>query len=94
MTRPSRPAEEKPGWAVPVLLFGVIAAIFGRGGVWTAWALLWAPLFGAAGASVAYEWRLLRRGYRYMSALQWILLIVAHLGFVYLLTGILGFRDL
>ncbi|WP_329391833.1 hypothetical protein OG625_40915 (plasmid) [Streptomyces sp. NBC_01351] len=75
-----------------MLLFAVVSAVLRFGGVWSWWALLWAPLFVVAVGFLAYEWRLLARSNWRMRALEWGFLVVAHCGFAVSLAGILGFR--
>ncbi|MFK0050115.1 hypothetical protein ACIQU4_39630 [Streptomyces sp. NPDC090741] len=83
--------KEKPGWSLLVVLFGVVTVLFRFTGVWSWWALLWAPAFVLAVGFMAYEWRLLARSRWRMSALEWVFLVGAHLGFAASLAAILSF---
>lgn len=72
--------QQKPGWILPVLLVGAVSAVLNFGGVWSWWALLWAPLFFIAVGTMGYEWRLLSHCRWRMNPLEWALLAVSHVG--------------
>ncbi|MEV8316165.1 hypothetical protein AB0Q95_18530 [Streptomyces sp. NPDC059900] len=82
---------EAPGWFPAVFLFGVVALVFRFGGVWSWWALLWAPAFAIAVGISVYEWRLVARNRWRMSGGEWVLLAVAHAGCAASLAVILDF---
>lgn len=78
--------QRKPGWSVPLLLVGVAGIPLRFAGVWSWWALLWAPLLALAVCSVVYEWRLLVQSRWRMDPLQWAFLALSHLGLATSLT--------
>ncbi|GHE75232.1 hypothetical protein GCM10018785_49520 [Streptomyces longispororuber] len=82
--------EEAPGWLPAVFLFGVVCVVFRFGGVWSWWALLWAPLLAAALGVTVYEWRLLARSRWRMPVTEWCLLAAAHAGCAAALGVVLG----
>ncbi|MFJ3881044.1 hypothetical protein ACIPW5_26820 [Streptomyces sp. NPDC090077] len=82
--------QQKPGWILPVLLVGAVSAVLNFGGVWSWWALLWAPLSAIAVGAMGYEWRLLSQCRWRMSALEWALLAVSHVGLAASLAAVLG----
>ncbi|WP_405787216.1 hypothetical protein OG753_04150 [Streptomyces sp. NBC_00029] len=79
-----------PSWSLPVPLTGATCAVLHFGGVWTWWALLWAPLLVATVVCIAYEWRATARTHWRMGFGAWLLLTVAHLGCVAALALLLG----
>ncbi|MFG2488461.1 hypothetical protein ACGFSI_37665 [Streptomyces virginiae] len=54
------------------------------------WALLWAPLFLLAVGATAYAWRATVRGRWRMGPMEWVFLVVTHLGLVLSLARVLG----
>ncbi|MFD7833944.1 hypothetical protein [Streptomyces sp. NPDC059761] len=87
----SMPKEkQKPGWSLTMLLFGAVNAVFAFTGVWSWWALLWAPLLAIGFGAMVYEWRLLTRNKWRMSAMEWVFLTMAHVGLAAILAAILG----
>ncbi|KMO96998.1 hypothetical protein ACS04_15085 [Streptomyces roseus] len=84
MDTPSVPAraedQQKPGWVLTALFFGVTCAVLRLGEVWSWWALLWVPLLVLAIGSLVYEWRLMARSRWRMGPLDWGLLVTSHLG--------------
>ncbi|MET9959368.1 hypothetical protein ABZ128_09835 [Streptomyces sp. NPDC006326] len=87
---PTDEEKQKPGWGVPVVVLGVVALLLRVVDVWSWWALLWAPLFLLALVLMAFEWRLLARSRRRMGGLDWVLMVVAHLGCAASLAVVLG----
>ncbi|MFJ8162288.1 hypothetical protein ACIRBY_15345 [Streptomyces sp. NPDC096136] len=80
--------QQKPGWSVPLLLAGLAGIPLRLAGVRSWWALLWAPLLVLAVCAVVYEWRLLARSRWRMDPLQWVFLVLSHLGLAASLTAI------
>lgn len=99
MSNPPRPTQEeqeeqekqeKPGWSLTALLLGAVNAVLTLGGVWSWWALLWLPLLAVGVGAVVYEWRLLARSRWHMGSLEWVFLVVAHVGLAASLAAVLA----
>ncbi|MET9840413.1 hypothetical protein ABZZ01_21905 [Streptomyces virginiae] len=60
------------------------------GGVWSWWALLWVPLLAVTIGCLVLEWQALAHNHWRMGVGEWLLLIVAHLGFLAACALILG----
>ncbi|WP_158708740.1 hypothetical protein [Streptomyces bikiniensis] len=71
---------EKPNWYVTGLLAAIACAVLRLGGVWSWWALLWAPLLLFAVALGAHDWRLMARHRPRLGAYERFVLVTAHLG--------------
>ncbi|MGW7327184.1 hypothetical protein ACWGIU_00835 [Streptomyces sp. NPDC054840] len=82
--------EEKPGWGLPAALFTVLSLVLRLTEVRSWWAFLWAPLFVLAVGTVAYEWRVTARSRWRMGPMEWVLLLVTHLGLLSSLARVFG----
>jgi hypothetical protein len=84
----------KPGWGIPLFLFGIVTLLIGwTEGPWNWWALLWIPLYVAGVGTAALEWGLLARARWAMSFVGWAALVTAHIGALLTLglaTGVLS----
>ncbi|WP_420077962.1 hypothetical protein ACN6AT_00440 [Streptomyces sp. JL4002] len=76
----SNDTQKKPTWSLMVVLTGAACAVLRFGGVWSWWALLWAPLLVATAGLMIHQWRLLARSHWRMGIVEWLMLVVAHLG--------------
>lgn len=71
---------EKPSWYLTSLLVAIVCAVLRFGGVWSWWALLWAPLLLFTVALGVHDWRLMARHRPRLGAYEWFVLVTAHLG--------------
>ncbi|GGS39612.1 hypothetical protein Snoj_28170 [Streptomyces nojiriensis] len=76
----SNDTRQTPTWSPMVVLTGAACAALRFGGVWSWWALLWAPLLAATVGFMIHQWRVLARNHWRMGIIEWLLLTVAHLG--------------
>ncbi|MFI6149313.1 hypothetical protein [Streptomyces sp. NPDC051109] len=72
--------EQKPGWFLTATLIGALSLLLRLTDTWSWWTFLWVPLLGFAVGSATYEWRLTALSRWRMPPVEWVLLIVAHLG--------------
>ncbi|MFB6825398.1 hypothetical protein ACFCXA_27895 [Streptomyces virginiae] len=82
--------EEKPGWGLPSTVFAVLSLVLRLTEVRSWWAALWAPLFVLAIGVTAYAWRITARLRWRMGPMEWVFLVVTHLGLLLSLARVLG----
>ncbi|MFD9617260.1 hypothetical protein ACFWB2_08230 [Streptomyces virginiae] len=84
--------QEKPGWGLPSTLFAVLSLVLRLTEVRSWWAVLWAPLLLLAVGTTAYAWRATARGRWRIGPMEWVFLVVTHLGLMLSLARVLGWR--
>ncbi|MFD0266339.1 hypothetical protein ACFVGY_07065 [Streptomyces sp. NPDC127106] len=65
---------------MPAFLFGVVCVLLRLTDVWSWWALLWTPVLLLAVGTTVCEWRLSAHPRWQMGILEWLSLIIAHVG--------------
>ncbi|MGW3327387.1 hypothetical protein [Streptomyces virginiae] len=75
---------------MPSTVFAVLSLVFRLTEVRSWWAVLWVPLFVLAVGATAYAWRVTARGRWRMGPMEWVFLVVTHLGLVLSLVRVLG----
>ncbi|MER6316463.1 hypothetical protein ABT237_22215 [Streptomyces sp. NPDC001581] len=86
----SNDSRQTPTWSLMVVLTGAAGTVLHFGGVWSWWILLWIPLLATTVGCIVYEWRVLARNHWRMGIIEWLMLVVAHLGCVAAVGLILG----